>query len=348
MSPPQLPALLANIAVAKQTLDVIERQLDSFSFDFEERRLTQDLVDLIESEVAGLNNTIYESRYDVRQIDAALAHKDKFDLSQVEEIFSETNLRFPGQLKKRYDDLIKVNRQLTNERNSALSSRRKELEAIIAKAQERKQLLDADREGRLSILRGTDTFEKFKALQRELTKQQANIVYLEGQRNKLERVAAIAVQTRETERDRSRVVDEIKTMVSMKNPIFEEFARVFNSYCQRVLNHKGIFYFFVNSHNNFDYHIGLGISGQTGKTSSQGEGTSYKKLVCALFDLALLHVYQDAPFFHFVFHDGVLEALDNRKKEALLNIVREELMDGKTQYILTLIQADLPEIEMAK
>ena len=137
-------------------------------------------------------------------------------------------------------------------------------------------------------------------------------------------------------------------MVSMKNPIFEEFARVFNSYCQRVLNHKGIFYFFVNSHNNFDYHIGLGISGQTGKTSSQGEGTSYKKLVCALFDLALLHVYQDAPFFHFVFHDGVLEALDNRKKEALLNIVREELMDGKTQYILTLIQADLPEIEMAK
>jgi hypothetical protein len=35
---------------------------------------------------------------------------------------------------------------------------------------------------------------------------------------------------------------------------------------------------------------GLGLLGQTGKESSQGEGTSYKKLVCALFDLALLKV----------------------------------------------------------
>lgn len=41
-------------------------------------------------------------------------------------------------------------------------------------------------------------------------------------------------------------------------------------------------------------------------------------------------------------HDGVLEALDNRKKEALLKIVREQIALGKTQYILTLIQADMP------
>ena len=63
---------------------------------------------------------------------------------------------------------------------------------------------------------------------------------------------------------------------------------------------------------------------------------------CALFDLALLKVYEDAAFFHFTFHDGVLEALDNRKKEALLKIVREQIASGKTQYILTLIEADMP------
>jgi len=72
------------------------------------------------------------------------------------------------------------------------------------------------------------------------------------------------------------------------------------------------------------------------------EGTSYKKLVCALFDLALLKVYEDAPFFHFVYHDGILEGLDDRKKLAFLNIVREQVASRKTQYIMTMIDSDMP------
>ena len=76
--------------------------------------------------------------------------------------------------------------------------------------------------------------------------------------------------------------------------------------------------------------------------SSQSEGTSYKKLVCALFDLALLKVYEDAPFFHFVYHDGILEGLDDRKKLAFLGIVREQIGAGKTQYIMTMIDSDVP------
>ena len=55
-----------------------------------------------------------------------------------------------------------------------------------------------------------------------------------------------------------------------------------------------------------------------------------------------LKTYEDAPFFHFVFHDGVLEALDNRKKIVLLDIVREQTKNKKTQYIMTLIDSDIP------
>jgi uncharacterized protein YydD (DUF2326 family) len=337
-----LPALVARIAVARQHVGVIEKELDSFSFDSEERRMVQELIDVIETEIAQLNNDIYDSRYDVRQIDSALEHKDRFDLKQVEEIFGEANLHFPTQIKRKYEDLVKFNRQVTHDRNTALRARKKELQSRISDLQRRKLFLDAERESRLAVIRSTDSFDKFKALQRELSKQQANIVYLEEQRNKLERVAEIATQVRELERDRGRVVDEVKTMVTKKNPVFERFARIFNQYCQRVFSQEWIFFFYVNSSGNLDYTIGLGFSGQSGVLSSQGEGTSYKKLVCALFDLALLEVYKDAPFFHFVFHDGVLEGLDNGKKEALLELIHEQIADDKTQYILTLIEADLP------
>ena len=167
--------------------------------------------------------------------------------------------------------------------------------------------MDDERGQKLRVLRNTDTIEKYKALQKEFSSQRAQLVYLEEQKTKLEQVADTAKMVRENERERGRVVDEIKTMVQRRTPIFERFSRIFNSYCQRVLNHEGIFFFEVNSNNNFDYSIGLGLAGQSGQSSGQGEGTSYKKILCALFDLTLLKVYENAPFFHFVYHDGVLE-----------------------------------------
>jgi uncharacterized protein YydD (DUF2326 family) len=168
---------------------------------------------------------------------------------------------------------------------------------------------------------------KFKDFQKELSQQRAQLVYLDEQRKLLEYVAETARLVREAERDRGRVVDEIKAMVAKPTPIYVKFSAIFNSYCQRVLNHDGIFFFNVNSSNNFDYQIGLQLPGQASATSSLSEGTSYKKLICALFDLALLKVYEDAPFFHFVYHDGIFEALDDRKKMALLAVIREQISE---------------------
>jgi uncharacterized protein YydD (DUF2326 family) len=86
----------------------------------------------------------------------------------------------------------------------------------------------------------------------------------------------------------------------------------------------------------------LSLPGKAGVVSSQSEGTSYKKLICALFDLALLKVYEEMPFFRFVYHDGVLEGLDDRKKIALLDLVREQTASKRLQYIFSMIDSDMP------
>ena len=70
--------------------------------------------------------------------------------------------------------------------------------------------------------------------------------------------------------------------------------------------------------------------------------------MCVLFDLALLKVYENTPFFRFVYHDGIFEALDDRKKLALLDVIREQVRGKKLQYILTLIESDLPRDENGK
>ena len=300
------------------------------------------MVDSIEQDIADTNDRLYNIQYDIRQINSALDHKDKFDLRAVDEIFEEVGIHFPGQLKRSYEDLVAFNKGVTQERNVALRGRLRTLMADDASLAKRKIVLDEKRQAQLKFLRSTDTFEKFKELQKDLTHQRAQLVYLDEQRKQLEHVAKTAREVREAERERGRVVDEIKAMVARPTPVYERFSAIFNNYCQRVLNHDGIFFFKVNNSNNFDYQIGLQIVGQAAATSSLSEGTSYKKLLCALFDLALLKVYEDAAFFHFVYHDGIFEALDDRKKIVLLDIIKEQISNGKTQYILTLIDSDVP------
>ncbi|WP_429817281.1 DUF2326 domain-containing protein [Ensifer sp. B1-9] len=337
-----LPKLTAELGVLQQHVEDLEAQIDAFRFDDEERRLMRDLVETIESEIASLNQQIYDARYDIGQIDSSLSHKDKFDLDEVQSIFDDAKLHFPAQLKKQYSELVEFKKKVTQERNAALRKRRKELEEELSAAEGRKASLDAQRVQRLKVLRSTDTFDKFKALQKDVTEQRAQLVYLGEQRKKLEAVVETARQVREAERDRGRVVDEIKDMLSKPTVIYKRFTRIFNDYCQKVLNHEGLFFFQVNSNNNLDYKISLGLAGQKGVASSQGEGTSYKKLICALFDLALLRVYEDIPFFHFVYHDGMMEALDDRKKLAFLEVVRDQISNRKLQYIMTVIASDLP------
>lgn len=335
------PELQARIGVLLQQANVTEQALDAFRFEPEERRIMRDLVETIEANVATVNDELYNVRYDIKQIDVALNHKDKFDLDTVVEIFEETKVNFPAALKKSYEDLVAFNKTITQERNTALRARRRTLVQQEADLQSQKVELDTQREDQLRTLRNTDTFDKFKALQKDLTHLRAQLVYLEEQRRLLDQVIQIAREIREAQRDQGRVIDEIKSMVGQPTSIVERFTGIFNSYCQRVLNHDGMFFFKVNSNNNFDYQIGLQLIGQS-STSSLSDGTSYKKLLCVLFDLALLKVYEDAPFFHFVYHDGIFEALDDRKKLALLQVIREQAASKKIQYILTLIDSDMP------
>jgi uncharacterized protein YydD (DUF2326 family) len=67
----------------------------------------------------------------------------------------------------------------------------------------------------------------------------------------------------------------------------------------------------------------------------------HRQLGCVTFDMAVLRAHLNEKFPRFVYHDGVLESLDDRKKENLLTVVRR-YADLGVQTIITLIDSDLP------
>ncbi len=70
-------------------------------------------------------------------------------------------------------------------------------------------------------------------------------------------------------------------------------------------------------------------------------GFTYRKLLCIAFDMAILKARLPNNFPRFVYHDGVFESLDDRKKENLLAVIRRYASEG-IQPIITLIDSDLP------
>jgi uncharacterized protein YydD (DUF2326 family) len=318
-----------------------EAQLDRFEFSAEERRLMHELVDVIEARISAINEELYNIRIDLRNIDASLASKIDFDFGQVQEIFAESEIHFSGQLKKSYEDLVAFNREITVERNRTLRSRRKELEAEQERLRAERAIEDAKRQEYQGILRGSVTLDKFKGLQRNLAEQRAELTYLEGQRDRLSAIADLEIEINALKRDRSQVVDELKAIISRGSVARQKIAEYFNVFCKRVLDHEGLFYVRQNSSGNVEFPVELKERGSP-KASRQSEGKSYKQLLCALFDLSILKAYEDAPFYHFVYHDGILEGLDDRKKRVFLEVVREVIQSCKTQYILSVIDADVP------
>ncbi|MBA7556453.1 hypothetical protein ES705_49161 [subsurface metagenome] len=96
---------------------------------------------------------------------------------------------------------------------------------------------------------------------------------------------------------------------------------------------------------NLDFKADIVQDEKTLKVTSEGRGTTYKKILCAAFDLAVLKAYSNFSFFRFVYHDGMLEGLDNRKKVNFLILVKNYCDASDLQYILTVIDADLPRDE---
>lgn len=88
--------LSAEIQNLRSQLNETEAQLDRFEFSEEERRLTRELVDVIEAKIADINDQLYNVRVDIRNIDSSLSNKMECNLAEVEEIFRESALHFPG------------------------------------------------------------------------------------------------------------------------------------------------------------------------------------------------------------------------------------------------------------
>lgn len=137
----------------------------------------------------------------------------------------------------------------------------------------------------------------------------------------------------------TQIENDVENQNSDQNSLFSTIRVIFSEIVEDAIARKALLSVSPNQMGHLEFKAE--ILDESGNATSADLGHTYRKLLCIAFDLAILRAHLDDKFPRFVYHDGIFESLDDRKKDNLLTVVRRFAELG-LQPIITLIDSDLP------
>jgi len=333
------------LLLKQQDLDRKQALLDAFDFRTDDKAQTRALVDEVDQRIAQLNGRRYTLQANRKKIDLSLKEDQiLFDPEEAREMFAQAGVLFEGQIKRDFDQLLSFNRAITEERQGYLEEERAEIDVELKSVNTELTALGKRRSETLRALSDTDAFLRYKRMSAETVTLRADITSLERQRGHLRRLQALRHDIRTLGAEHGALQELIEQDVEAQNreptSRFSQIRLFFNEIIEEVLDRKALLNVFPNTRGHLEFRAEILDEG--GNATSADMGFTYRKLLCVAFDLAVLRVHLNDRFPRFAYHDGVLESLDDRKKELLLTVLRA-YADRGLQSIITLIDSDLPK-----
>lgn len=329
--------------IRKTERDEMQQKVDAFSFYTEEQAINQNLVEEIERSIAQLNTKEYSLSYDLDRVKSSISNLPTFDLAQLKQIYEEVKLYFPNDISHSFEDLYQFNVKVTKERNHYLREQAQDIEEQLRTIHQELQELDKRRNEALSALQDKDTFHKFKTYQKKLAQLEGEVSRLEVQLHNVDIMATLNEKVEVAQQEQKKISKEIASQLKRQDgDVPSSIKRHFNEIYRIVFGVCALLYVRPNKTGNVDFETEVAPD-ENAAATAEGRGDTYNKILCAAFDLAVLATYNSKSFFRFVYHDGVLEGLDNRKKTLFIQVVRDYCQRYGLQYIFSSIEDDIPQ-----
>lgn len=326
----------------------IESKIDKFNFYEQDKTLVRKGIDDLEANVSALNSISYRLNYEIDKLNKSIKNNFSFDMKKVKKVFEESKIFFPDQLVADYDSLIAFNKKLTIERNSALKETIKVKETELKDIDIQLKESNKEREDLLSYLTDSDTFAKFKFCQKELVKVEGK---LSNYREKLKAIDNILEKEDQIETLKENIKTTVKSLAAIfktteKNDKYMEIRTSFTKFYKKIMNEDAYISWRINTVDNVEF-VSPKVRSKTdtNKDSAKDDGHTYKKMLCVAFDLSILTAYNNESYYRFVYHDDVLSQQDNGIKLRLLELIDGVLKEYDLQYMLSVIESDLPVCE---
>ena len=324
----------------------IGEKIDKFNFYENDKAINQELVENIDSRIQLLNTGRYSRSLEIKKIESSLsANQDTINLNRLKNLYKDVEIYFPVKLVHDYEMLLDFRKAITEERNKVLHGNLKKIKKEFGVLDTELKELEEKKEGLLSYLTEKDSYSKFKETHKQLAEIEAYVIRL---KDKLEAIDRTSLFVRDIETKQSDIDSKIKEIqVLIGEQKHSELRKIFNSIIKEILNTNALLSLKQNNQGNVEFEANI----QNPKDltiTAEDYGMTYRKLLCMSFDLSILVSYANQSFYRFVYHDGALEALDDRKKIKFLSLIRRICSEYNLQYILTLIDSDLPKDENGK
>lgn len=332
------------LLLSKDELGKKQKMLDAFDFHVEDLKQTEKLVNELSSQIALLNNVRYSLMFNQKKVTESLENsKFLFTVEDMQQLFREAGILFDGQIKKDFHQLIMFNKSIDKERRGYLKQELDEISSKLKELTGNLSNLEDQRRRALSFISGEDVFTKYKALSKNLVALNSDIMLFERQLEIANKQKDLR-QKSGTLKERlhtieAKIIGNIEIESKNEESLFSKLRLYFNEIVQEVIDKKVLLSVRLNNSRHIEYDVE--ILDTSGHSTNENFGHSYRKLLCIAFDLALLRAHLNGKFPRFVYHDGLLESLDDRKKEKLLNVIRRYSNLG-IQSIITVIDSDLP------
>lgn len=333
------------IDLLQKKYDERSAEIDKFNFYDKDKEETTKLVEKIDIKLKMLNAQRYNSTSELERLKKSLelSAPSEFDIKQVRTLFEEAKIYFSDNIEKDYKRLLDFNKQIISERREYLSQSYKKLKKEIQELNSEILHLENEKSEILSYLIEKDSYQKFKKYQKDLIILNERIL---KHKNELEKID----EAGKLEKEINSKTNYIKELSRELNKQIEEkqeqnVKNKFNDFILKVLNKDAMVFVDLNKYNNPEFNA---IFYEDNSNTSEGQGYTYKKMLCIAFDIAVLAAYHNKSFFKFVYHDGALDGLDDRKKLNFIKTVKEYVRNYDIQYIFSVIDSEIPLDETGK
>jgi uncharacterized protein YydD (DUF2326 family) len=332
--------ILGLLDIKSQEKMEAEQTIDKFNFYLQDNSISKEIIDDLDFRIQTLNTDRYRTQYEISKTEESLKNTENtINVDKLKLLFSEVQLYFPDKLEKQYDDLEKFNKSISEERRKYLKENLEILKDELQIIDSELKQLEESKSEKLSFLTEKDTYSKFKEYQKQLSVLEADIERLNDKLKWIDKSVLIEKDINDINEKIKESVQTIQDAINLRK--HAEINKIFDEILKEVVNANAIISLKQNQQGNVDFSAEY-VNSVDNNLTSEAEGTSYKKLLCMAFDLALLIHYSRNSFFRFVYHDGIIEGLDNRIKIRLLDKIKSICNDYNIQHIITLIDSDIP------
>ena len=322
----------------------LSESIKSLNFVVIQNKEQEKKLGFLQSEILNVQKRLYTLKAEAKQINDSLdTNVEKSKINEMKTLFEEVKVNFPDSLAKDFSDLLKFRKSITKERDfylrQALQEINKDIDSynsiLIELERQYNETADFIRENGVNE-KCTKATQKIVQLQIESVEIQNKLVYIEKKKEKED--AEKKIKT-DIDSLKAAVNQDVRKQNSDKESLYSLIRSDFSDFINQVLGKTARFSVSANREGNLEFET-VFIT-DNGKPTLEDYGSSFRKIMCVAFDLAVLKSHIETKFPRFVYHDGIFESIDDNIKYRLRDKLYEYSRLG-IQQIVTLINSDIP------